>query len=627
MPDYTAVKSELERLRREAQNREPDTRPILNQQETIEELYITLSLQKRDFQKYFNQLKDTYALPVEKCTEFAKLCAVWEWILTNYKRTANSLENLYAAYCKAFPAHLDSKHSLSNYMRDCKANGIENTVIDQRAVKKVQKRISEFQYAFIQTLFIQSAKNTARLIHQKLVAACSEYGEKPYSLASVKIYMREFENNVELYGLRYGQAKAQKQMPFASLLPAEHANTQWQADGWTLPFWGENFQRYVLYCVWDNHSRKIVGYSIGKSESTVLILDAFDDAMRNTGMLPAEIVTDKHSFHTTEIAAAFKDRYAAIGGVWTVTTNAQRNQIAERYNQYLDELCKDFAGYTGKNVTAKGKNARLKPEEYEQLAKTKNMLTEQEITAIAIHVACEYNDSPMQPLNGNTPNIQYANSESPKAFAISEQERVRFIRPIETYLIRNGQVTIKIGIVKHEFQLPASLYGTYNNQRVKVVYEDLQDGIYIFDIATDAYICTLQPKQKMHGAIADQTEEDKRLLNQQAGRKKGTIVQARKKAQEQIAEGLKNNPEAIDLINHYSLPKDIRQLAQQDRELKRHMADRGINENMMPIRQQAAATTIPENKTVKTKESPFTTANHQIRMMTPEEIFGTNNTQ
>ncbi len=570
----------------------------------IDRLYHAMSEAKLNYHQYYNIINERYNVSKENGKLFAQRWAVWQYIADNYNRAKNSLTIYHAAYGMVFPGHLSDINSFANFKKACDKDGIESKVVDQRAIAKAAKRITSFQYAMLQSLYIQPQKITAAAAHRKLIAACEGLSEKPYCLASVKNYFKEFENNADLYAARYGAAAAQKQLPHLSLLPANDRNTQWQIDGWTMPFWGAEFQRYVLHLVRDNYSRKIVGWSVGESENAGLILAGLEDAMYKTGVFPGELLSDKHGFHKT--AKRIKTETQRMGTVWTTTTNAQRNQLAERYNQYLDELCKDFAGYTGKNVTAKGKDARPAPEAMLEFAKTANFKTADEVRAIAAYVVTEFNRTPLELLEGMSPNEKYDLSEDKKCFKLTENDRIQLLRPAVAYKVIRGQITIKVGMKKHEFQLPAELINRYNNREVLVVHEDLAQGIYISDIKTGEELGCIGPKVKVAGAVPDQTEEDRKRINQMTGRTKGVTVPARKAAQQRIAEALKDNPEAIALINHHSLPKDIRALAEKDMELKRALADAGINANNLPVRTVKAATIeMPVAAAQKTKDAPF----------------------
>jgi len=591
-----------------AQFKSDDAQNKLNTQTAsnadVDSLYHDLCAAKLNFHSYHNNIAEKYTVGKEQCKLVAQRWAVWQRLTDIWDGHSDS--NLHKAYELVFPGHLTAINSFRNYKKAIDLKGLEAKIIDGRLIAKGTKRITSFQYAMLQSLYIQPQKITAPAAHKKLVTACEGLSEKPYSLASVKNYFREFERNMELYTARYGAGAAQKLMPHATLLAAQHRNTQWQIDGWTMPFWGAGFQRYVLHMVRDNHSRKVLGYSIAESENTTLILAGLEDAMSVTGCFPGELVSDKHSFHQTKIATRLKAETEKMGAVWTVTINAQRNQLAERYGQYLDALCKDFPGYLGKNMTATSKDARPSPEAMAQLAKTANFKTFDEIRAIAAYCVKEFNKTPLEVLNGQSPNEAYEASADVNCFKLTEADRINLLRPATAYKVIRGQITIKVGMKKHEFQLSAHLISRYNNRELLVVYEDLEQGIYVSDPKSGEELGCIHPKPKIHGAIFDQTDQDRQLLNKLTGRSNGVTVPARKAAHAKIAEALKDNPEAIELINHFSLPKDIRQLAAQDLELKRAMADSGINVNNLPIRtNKAAVLEMPAPAAQKTKAAPF----------------------
>ncbi len=580
-------------------------------------------LTKRGFQQYIPQLKEKYNLSPEKIKLAAQKAAVWNYIIDNYARTANSLNNYFTAYCKVFPGQLKTKEAFSRSLKQCKENGIEAAAVDGRAFGNAKERISEFQYALIYALYIKDQKYSSSEIHKKLVAACAEKGEKPCSKSTVKILMKRMGKDITAYAARYGARAAQQQMPYASLEAAYYANDQWQVDGWTIPFWDGDMKRLVLFAVMDNHSRKFIGYSIGRSENTELITAGFDDAMRNTGVLPAEIVSDNHSYHRTLTASNFKAATELKGVMFNVSINPQRKAMLERHWQYLNSLLKDYKGYLGQGVTAKNKDARRNPEMLAELAKPENLLTEGEIKAIMAAAIMEYNQSPLNSLEGKSPDDAYQTSSTPNAIAITEAERVSYTNPVETYKVTRGQITIKKGVKKYEYQLPAHLTSQYNNERVAVQYEDLTQGVYLFDIKTGECIADVQLKAKIPGAAINQTEADKQQFLQLAGRRKGIVKQTGKAAQKKLAAALLQNPEAADYIASYTLDKDVRAQVQQSRDLKLRVNDLGIDTNTLPLR-KATGATLPAMPQGKTKASPFTDASHVISKVNVQDLYKDN---
>ena len=268
------------------------------------------------------------------------------------------------------------------------------------------------------------------------------------------------------------------------------------------------------------------------------------------------------------------------------------------------------------------KDARPSPEALTGYAKTANFKTPEEIKIIADYIVKEFNKKPLELLEGLSPNQQYAASEDKKCFVISENERLALVRPLSYYKVVRGQITIKVGMKKHEFQLPAALITRYNNRQVAAIWEDLTQGIYISDIESGEELGCILPKHKIHGAIPDQTEDDRKWLNRLTGRVNGVTTTARKNAQERIADALKANPEAMELLERHSLPKEIREIAQRDIELRRVMTDQGRNIDLLPIREQkAAAVIVPAPKQGTGKGSPFAAVGHMIKTINSDETF------
>src|ERR1035438_4501119 len=188
-----------------------------------------------------------------------------------------------------------------------------------------------------------------------------------------------------------------------------------------------------------------------------MILEGLEDALRNTGVFPGELCQDKHSFTKTAIAARLRTETEKMGAVWTITINAQRNAIAERYGQYLDAICKEFTGYLGKNVTATGKDSRPAQEVLTEYARTANFKTLEEIKTIAAYVVTTFNNTALPVLDNLSPAAKYDLSEDKKCFKITESERLGLLRPVTAYKVTRGQIDIKVGMKIHMYQLPAEL--------------------------------------------------------------------------------------------------------------------------------------------------------------------------
>lgn len=558
----------------------------------------------------------------EKITEFAKLHAVFQCIIDlKDNEGVRALTSIYECFNNLFPNKYKSKNALSNAIRKAKADGIMNVAMDKRVFgnnnDQTNKVLSPVTKYWMACLASHPKKFSNPKILELIKEACGEKQYKVPSLSWVKQNRRTHLRNIDTFNSRYGQSEANKKMPHASLHHPKFSNDQWQMDGWNLPFWGKGekyTQRYTLVRLIDSSSKKVVGYSIGKSENTELIMEGIRDAVNKTGILPFEILTDNHAFNQTKEAKNLQSLLAKKGTNWIVTQNPQYKSIVERYNKHLDNLCKDYYGYLGEGVRAKSIDALAKPEMIDQYIK--NLLSEQEIIGIAIEIVERYNKTIQS--SGKSSNELYVQNANPNPIVASMFDRAELLTLQTEMTIRRGQITFFKKLVKHEFQLPASLYQQYNDTTVKVCYEDLREGVYLFNIKTGEAITYLAPKAKINGAKINQTQADIEALNKHAGRTKGIKSQASKELQAIAQKALEIDPDAYLRLNAVTTPKNIVQEMQQDSSLRRIAEAKGLNlrELHVPERHNPGITSslMPKKKEV----SPFKATNNIIKIADPQ---------
>jgi hypothetical protein len=573
--------------------------------------------------KYIPHFKEQYRLPLEKINKAAKRYAVWLVIIDlTLNHGVKDNQHMYTAYNEIFTGQYKNLQNFANAKSAALKEGAEYMAIDRRwfqAPTNVKKVTPLHQY-WVTGLVSIGKKYSNRTVWEMLCEMCDEAKEKKPSLSWVDKYRKAIlKGNIGVFAGRYGNDEAFKnKQPHASMQAALHANDQWQMDGWQLPFWGDKFQRYVIVIVRDAYSKKIVGYAVGKTENTLLIMGALNDAITNTGCLPHEIVTDNHAFNQTGEAKYFKEETACIGMTFTVTSNPQWKSIIERYNKNLDAICRGYFGYTGEGVKSKNVDAHPTPELIAKYAKS--FLTADEIKLNALHIVDTWNNRLMASA-GKSPNHLFEDSDKLNCFALTMGDRIKVLTPKTDSKILRGQVTIKRGYTKHEYALPASLFSQYNDETVIVRYEDLHESIYLFDFKTDEFIAELKPKGKIHGAKANQTERDIELLNKNKGHITGVKIKAKKRGEELTRQALEQNPEAYALLNKKTTPKNILKEAEQNAHLRQQAAERGINLSTVyiPDRQSEMENTalIPVEKKIK---SPFSTKIKVVTVFNPMDI-------
>ena len=579
-----------------------------------------------DHSKYQSLYETDSPLASEKVIEFAQLHAVLQSIIDLKQReNLKDLRILHEAFNNLFPGKYSCKNALSNAIRKAMCDGIMSVALDKRAFGNNQeqnsKKFTSLQKFWMSSLAGSPAKYSNSKIHEKICHACEETGQHKPSLSWVKKWRAQLLRNPELFNSRYGQQETNKVMPFASLNHASRPNDQWQMDGWTLPFWGrgeKGFKRYVLVRLIDNNSKKVVGYSFGESEDSALIMEAIRDAINNAGVLPFEVLTDNHSFNQTQEAKNLIELFRKKGARWTVSQNPQHKAIIERYNQHLDNFCREHYGYLGQGIRSKSIEALAKPELIDQY--TKNFLSTEEIRGIAISVVERYNNTPLK--CGKTPNELHNENVNPYPIEVNVFDRAELLSMQAEKKVSRGQITIMRGAVKHEFQFPAEYFQDVNNKTVVIRYESLADGIYVFDKKTTEPIAFLPPKEKINGAIINQTDKDIDALNRHKGRITGIRTQARKQLENLSKAAHEIDPEAYARINKLTTPKNVLTELEQDSHLRQIAIDKGLKMDLLhvPEREFTTGTTALQPKS-KVNDKPLKAKNNSIGMVNLNEDF------
>ena len=557
------------------------------------------SLYRDVYSKHFND---------ERVVEYSKKHAVIEEILTiryEYKEegTRCPSRDIWKAYCRIYPEDYVYEYFL-NIMKKAENEGIERILIKQSVPVK-RKFDVRYTKMIIDCLSSKKKYNQPQ-IFDKICKACEKKGLEKPSLSWVKLKIRDYYLfggardgvNYEFYNRR----------PYLGVLNAQNANSQWQIDGWRLPFYMKGFETLTLFWVIDSYSKKVLGSFIDSSENTETILKGLASAVKETGVLPFEIVSDNHSFNQTKEAQDFKERLSKIGVTWTVSMNPRRKSNVERsFRTFGDDFCKNEYGYIGQGIKTRMKNGKPSQEYIDKAVK--NPLTREQIVLIAGRCIEEYNNKIGS--DGKSPNMRYeeaVNDESrkKKSFAVSDLDVLSlFIRRSEA-IARRGQITIERGGVKYEYVMNAKQYVKYNNKRFGIRYASF-DQIYIYDIDTDKCLDCLQRKKYAHGALADQTEDDIKLINKHSGRLRG-IENAIKKEQEKIyKEAVSIDPDAAYIMNPLLTPKADFEEYKRNGNLMRFADRHGIRPEDVPeINVECEKETKePEYRKRRKAESPF----------------------
>lgn len=523
----------------------------------------------------------------EQVTYFARRASVIERVseIRDSCLGKPKLAALFYAYSTLYPDDYSKKNRFCMALKKVRDEGVLDMAVDKRKLREFAPKYSDVHLFLAEGILSDPRAFDMPDSHEMLQGACSRLDIQTPSFWWLRQYYRKNKNYINAG--RLGKTAYEKEYkPYAKIIPALHRNTQWQVDGWEIPIYSkrqkgdgtwELYFKYVLFAVLDAHSRKYIGFSIGESENTEVILQAVEDAVKNTGVLPYEIVSDNHSFHKTKEAEHFKSELEKIGVHWTVDSNPRRKAILERSFRTLGEKhFKHYYGYIGQGVRSKMETGRTQQELLDEYTKNHSRFPNyDQIATITCSAIYDYNEK-VKPSLKQSPNERYEKSGQPKCFAVDLFKRMVLFGRKTEQKISKGQITIKRGMHEYSYQLPSKFMTQYGGKAVTVRYAGF-DEIYLYDIETDSPICSVPQKIEIHGALGDRTDGDTENLYKNSGRTRGNESKLQKRKDSVYEKSDTVNPNAADAMNVMKVPKDAVKQAKQNLLLREMVGDKGVS--------------------------------------------------
>lgn len=507
------------------------------------------------FLKGYTQYRQIYQdqdIKPDEIKDYARHHAVWAELLKIHgERKRPPLHNIWEAYSRLYPGKY-KYHCMNRNIKTCQIQGIERLLI--KKYKGSNRKYDEVYDNWIITLLRSGKKYSDPYIHNAVCQLAKEQDMQLPSLSTVKRRIKKLEPDIiaDRYGSDHNTYSV---LPYASMIRATKSNVEWQIDGWRLPFLMEDYKSLTLFGIVDAHSGMIIGYEVSYTENTECILRGLENAVVNTGVLPLEIVSDNHSFNKTEEAKHFKDNLEKYAGTaWTVSSNPRYKSIVERsFKTFGEQYCKEMPGYIGEGIKSKNKKAHTTQELKDKYTKSGGWLTEEQIKLIAIKCVESYNNTKGK--DGKTRKERYEANMAEECLKVDIVDRLRIFTRAREYTIRRAQINIIREGVTHEFQLRASLFN-WNDKKVLVRYANF-DEIYLYEIGSEKYIGCVEKKELIHGALADQTEEDKQKLFRHKGRLNGIKTQQKQRVAALQQKAYELHPAAVLAMNAKLKPKDF----------------------------------------------------------------------
>lgn len=579
-----------------------------------------LSAMRHAYEFNFPQYRKLYEGIVldGKVTEYARNHAVWKYFLDTFYSepgTISPVKEGWKAYNELYPGKIGYSR-FKVCVGIALKEGIQRVLV--RRSGQGRKKVFTQVYEYWVMQLASSGKAYSRAGIQRMICdMCNELGYKTPSYDTVQNMVNKWIPIIS--ESRYGKDKDRfKNMGYVSIIPAENANDQWQVDGWKIPFYAkvgkDKFCKLCLFWVLDAHSRRVVGYKIAETENTETILDGIEDAVRKTGALPFEIVSDNHSFNQTAIAETFKVELEKLGVQWTVTENPRYKALVERsFGVFAETICKEQYGYIGQGIKTKNPDGRTSQELFDQYTSGNGWLDINQIKAIIVYCVDQFNKRADK--QGKNPISRYEESAKPNEIRFDNIEMNAnfyrlFTRDMKTLKVRNNQLKITRAGNEYEYQLTSELAHQWNNKEVRIRYIDLLDSIYIYNPETDEALGTVNRKRKAHGAKANQTDDDAVTMSITKAVNEGVRNRNRETISQLYEEVMRVDPEAAELLNQRKYSKNIIEDIRNSNELRTDFERNGGDIQRvpdLPIRNEFVKIeyTEKDKKKKKKAETPF----------------------
>ena len=303
-------------------------------------------------------------------------------------------------------------------------------------------------------------------------------------------------------------------LPFLSRQESLYPNNTWFIDGTPVQFYYQdakgNSQRLYLFVVQDACTRRIIGFDINSTgESRYMVMNAIKMAIRYTGYIPYEIVSDNFSANKTEEIKNLQSQLEIFGTTWRFAKvgNAQDKSYIERFIGTFQSMQQSMLEeYIGEGITSRRANGRIDADFIKNVIKVKGMYNKDKMKDFTVALLCIYNATSVG--KRPSPNEKY------NALAVDKATKLDMVNvPLLFWkrteaTVKRGQITLQRNNYKFEYDIwDKSLSLSLQSKKVSVRYDENHHGsVFIYDHITDNFIKEIKLKTKGFASNAEVTE-------------------------------------------------------------------------------------------------------------------------
>lgn len=559
-----------------------------------------------DFQQYIPAYTKRFSynnkLSPELPIQYAREHAFW---IEMIYMTGNEYSHEFGAISKYFPLFMECKKHIKledlitseaqfrrklNQIREAlgTTGNIVNAIVPAFYKESASKKSNDFHVALAVSILSHPKAYPYRVAADIINHHCILEGQKPITESWIKNLLCDNKLKTLIFSTRKGGKHFNDNiLPHTVRNVTEYPGNIWMIDGTPVQFycWNKNRTKVIrlnLFVVIDVCTRKILGIDISYSEDKWNVINALKMAVKTTGHLPKEIVSDNFSGKRSEEIMDIKEQLEKLGSIWRharVQNPSDKAYVERFFGAFQSVECALQHDYIGEGITSRNPNARIAPEYLAKVAKEKGYPSENEMRQRIGMMVAKYNErsTAAKP----SPNDAYTDFPKPNIIEMDALRTALFFWSKTTYTVRRGMVKITVRKVEHVYEIyEHDLKMEYQDTKVTVRYDENDlDTVMLFD-DSDRPICECRKSIRINMGLADRTQDDIENTYRSDAKKKSYAKHIEKTRDEIIDKGLKViGKETMDIADPLALEKN-QVNSQESREFMRIFHDmNGITED------------------------------------------------
>ncbi|QNN44478.1 integrase catalytic domain-containing protein [Pedobacter roseus] len=386
-----------------------------------------------------------------------------------------------------------------------------NTYAEKLLTSEDEKMIKELYQNGVRYSYRQISRfvNTARILR----------GDKAISIHKVIDTIKDGDGFSKLYFRRNGRESINAAIYHPGRASVSSPGAQYQLDGTRLNILYKDHNNEIgflnLIVAIDIYSRRIVSHFMAKSENFLAYKTIIIDSVKNTGFLPAEILTDNLPALNSRPGITFFSKLKRLGVYCrrhSKLNPSDKGHVESWFGVFSSQFLKDVPGFLGDGITSKNKDGKPNSDLKEKYRNKANIMTRPDLEFLIESKIKEYNSSYLY--NNAHPNELFWEGKASKSIPVPQYlyPYIAFVEK-EKYIKKTGFRLQAKGFY-FDYCFPnkdLAIFERYLETTIVIRYNpNKMDSVYLYkDEVTQNYMLELKVNEQLPMAYTDQTEDQK----------------------------------------------------------------------------------------------------------------------